>query len=210
MPFQKGHKLGVGRVYSEESKLKMSLAHKGKKLSEEQKKKIGEALKGHKVSEKTLQALRTPKIFTEEYRLKLSIAAKKRSESPEARKKLGEPNIGNKYNLDRHPSEEVRLKISNTLKGRYVGDKNPSWKGGIITGSYGYIMIRKPEHPSSDKRGYVLLSHLVMEESLGRQILPTEVVHHINEDRTDNRLENLMVLSRDEHPSYHRKQKNLL
>jgi hypothetical protein len=33
-----------------------------------------------------------------------------------------------------------------------------------------------------------------MEETIGRRLLPTEVVHHMNHIRDDNRPENLMLL----------------
>ena len=142
-----------------------------------------------------------------ESKLKMSLSAKRRSQTKEARKKLGIPNIGNKYNLGRHPGKEVREKISNTLKGRYGGNKNPAWRGGICINDNGYILIYSPEHPNKRKsRPYVPQSHLVIEKYLGRYVLPTEVVHHINGDKIDNRIENLMVLSRKEHASYHHKQ----
>ena len=54
--FKKGHKINIGRVFSEETRKKMSETHKkigtgewmkGKKLTEETKKRISESLKGH-------------------------------------------------------------------------------------------------------------------------------------------------------------------
>lgn len=44
----------------------------------------------------------------------------------------------------------------------------------------------------------------IMEESIGRKILSNEVVHHINEIKDDNRIENLQLMTRGEHSSYHR------
>jgi len=44
-----------------------------------------------------------------------------------------------------------------------------------------------------------------MEQHLGRKLLAEEHVHHLNEKRADNRLENLKVLSREEHGRLHHK-----
>lgn len=63
----------------------------------------------------------------------------------------------------------------------------------------GYIVLvfaggkKKPEH-----------RHL-MELHLGRALTPNEVVHHRNEEKMDNRIENLQVMTRAEHASYHGK-----
>jgi hypothetical protein len=46
---------------------------------------------------------------------------------------------------------------------------------------------------------------LAMEEHLGRKLEPHEVVHHINGDPTDDRIENLEVMDRGEHTSLHLK-----
>jgi hypothetical protein len=80
----------------------------------------------------------------------------------------------------------------------------------IIT-SHGYIMIMKRDHPYCSRRdGYVYKHRLVMEEHLGRYLLPTEDVHHINGDKKDNRIENLQLFpSRSAHTKFHCTDKSL-
>lgn len=99
--------------------------------------------------------------------------------------------------------ETTRKKMSETRK----GDKNGNWKGGRLRSS-GYIYIYLPTHPCASKLGYVMEHRLIMETHIGRTLLPTEIVHHINGIVDDNRLENLQLFSnRGEHTAMHNKQK---
>lgn len=84
------------------------------------------------------------------------------------------------------------------------GPHNPHWRGGFYRHSNGYIRVWAPEHPHAESRGYVMEHRLVMEEHLGRYLTRDEVVHHINEQRDDNRIENLMLFSDNaEHLKHH-------
>lgn len=49
---------------------------------------------------------------------------------------------------------------------------------------------------------------LVMEENIGHTLSPNELVHHINGDKTDNRIENLKIMTRSEHMKLHWSERN--
>jgi hypothetical protein len=49
----------------------------------------------------------------------------------------------------------------------------------------------------------VYIHRYIMELYLGRKLDSNEVVHHINGEKDDNRLENLIIMDRKEHASYH-------
>lgn len=70
---------------------------------------------------------------------------------------------------------------------------------GFTRTAKGYIAIYRPTHPMAMRTGYVLEHRLVMAEALGRMLLPTEVVDHINTIKDDNRVENLRVLTKKAH-----------
>jgi len=68
----------------------------------------------------------------------------------------------------------------------------------------GYPVVYDPEHPRAKSNGYVREHILVAEQMLGRPLKDGEVIHHINEDKTDNRPENIMVFdSQSDHMKHH-------
>ena len=95
-------------------------------------------------------------------------------------------------------------------RGSMKGPKNPSWKGGKILKS-GYVCVHSPDHPFKMKSNYVMEHRVILEKHLGYFLDPKLDVHHINGIRYDNRLKNLMVVSRSEHKKIHfklKKEKN--
>ena len=75
------------------------------------------------------------------------------------------------------------------------GTDNPAWKGGIHVSHNGYIYVRKPNHPFANLHGYVPQHRLVVEQRLGRFLLPSEAVHHIDGNHANNDIANLEVFS---------------
>lgn len=75
------------------------------------------------------------------------------------------------------------------------GERNPRWNNRRSKRTLGYILIYLPDHPNCDQRGYYPEHRFVMEQHLGRYLLKTEVVHHINRNVKDNRIENLELFS---------------
>lgn len=90
------------------------------------------------------------------------------------------------------------------------GEKNSYWRGGRRISKEGYVEIYMPDYPKAKPNGYVREHTLVAERMLGRPLVffgmrdsRTEVVHHINGIKTDNRPENLLVLCVNEHHKLH-------
>jgi hypothetical protein len=99
-------------------------------------------------------------------------------------------------------SPEHKAKVVKTLRNGSQNE-NPNWKGGRTTTSQGYVWIKSNEHPNKNRQGYVLEHRLVIEKKLGRYLEKSEHVHHINGVKTDNRIENLKIVTRSEHTTIH-------
>ena len=61
------------------------------------------------------------------------------------------------------------------------GSANPAWIGGRSVDNDGYVTIVAPEgHPHARRTGRIAEHRHVMEQTLGRYLLPSEVVDHID------------------------------
>ena len=87
-----------------------------------------------------------------------------------------------------------------------LGEANPNYNGGKYIDDKGYVRILNPEHPANIK-GYIYEHRAVIEKYLGRLLNSWESVHHINEIKCDNRVENLFLCSQKEHSAIHREGK---
>ena len=84
---------------------------------------------------------------------------------------------------------------SESQRGLRTGKNHPSFKGGNISDD-GYRRICVNNKILQEHR-------YLMERHLGRKLSSKEIIHHINEDKLDNRVENLQIMSRSEHAKHH-------
>lgn len=148
----KGNKFWLGRHHTKESKIKISLAKKGKKL-------------GPRGPNKTP--------FSMETRTKMSLSklGNKNSfygkhHSLETKNKISSVLTGKSSLLKGLPLlEKTKIKMKQN-HADVSGNNNPAWKGGRSRKARGYIYIYIPHHPYSI-RGQVAEHRLVMEKKIG-------------------------------------------
>lgn len=100
---------------------------------------------------------------------------------PQSRKKLCAMHYDRLYSKG-----DVGIPVRIRSEKLQIGDKR-------LTNT-GYVEIRVDKSDRCPK-GYQLEHRFVMEQHLGRELFPGENVHHINGDRSDNRLDNLELWS---------------
>ena len=118
-------------------------------------------------------------------------------------------------------SDKERANRSKAQKGKVISEKqrrqiseNNSCNFNGLNGyghtkkhNGGYVLAYAPKHPRAHKDGYVMLHTVIMERAIGRYLNEGEVVHHINRNKEDNRLENLRLMDKKEHMRMHMKER---
>lgn len=80
------------------------------------------------------------------------------------------------------------IKYWNERKVSYTGD---------------YPRVYWPEHPMSDCIGMLKIHRAVMAEIVGRILVPSEIVHHKDENRLNWEIENLELTNLSDHAFHH-------
>lgn len=101
-----------------------------------------------------------------------------------------------------------------------MDSKNPMWKGGVVSQSEGYLYEKANGHPfaSGGNGSYVLQHRLIAERHLraampdskflieidGQKYLRREIeVHHVDRNRANNEVDNLVVCTSEAHKDFH-------
>ena len=67
----------------------------------------------------------------------------------------------------------------------------------------GRFAVKVPNHPYANNHGWVLRYRFIMEQKIGRFLLPHEEVHHIDENPHNDHIDNLELLSKEDHARLH-------
>jgi len=122
-----------------------------------------------------------------------------------------------------HPCKpETRAKIRAALRGRSTGPRSEETKAKIRATKLGHsrpdvagarnhwwsptgrcVTSRGRIHVRIRSNVWRAESRVIMEQALGRRLTSSELVHHINENPLDNRIENLLLVTRPEHNQIH-------
>lgn len=101
------------------------------------------------------------------------------------------------FNYGKTKSDEAKAKCRESLRKYHNTTARKRIKSDM-----GYVLLWCPDHPLAVSCR-VPEHRLVMEKHIGRVLNSQEIVHHINGDKTDNRIENLEIVSRAEHMNIH-------
>lgn len=98
-----------------------------------------------------------------------------------------------------HKSEKFKKHLSEL----FHFEKHPQWRGGKckVKGGHILVLVRDKKHPMYGK--YARAHRLIIEKYLGRYLKSFEIIHHIDEDKWNNKLKNLCLTSESGHTNIH-------
>ncbi len=74
-----------------------------------------------------------------------------------------------------------------------MGKNHPNWTGGRSVDKDGYVLVYAPNHPLRRKNNKILEHRIVAEKHFGVRLKRKNVVHHKNDNPSDNRPKNLKI-----------------
>lgn len=109
------------------------------------------------------------------------------------------PNCGKKREITKQQMTRSKYTglCTDCNRKSHKGSSNPNWKNGrrLSGGGGKYIYQYAPIHPDADSKGYVALPRLVAEKMLGRRLLNSEVIHHLDGNVQNNEGANIIILA---------------
>ena len=110
--------------------------------------------------------------------------------------KIGNGNRGKVVSDTTKEKLKGRIPWNKGVIGFMAGEQNSNWKGGkALMNGYWFIRI--------DRGVYKKRSRIEMETYLWKELSSHDIVHHINGDKADDRIENLQLMTRKEHINLH-------
>lgn len=109
-----------------------------------------------------------------------------------------------KKKIERYGADFANVDMRGRHGNQARGSKNGRWNKGRILSSEGYVLIRVGvDHPLAFGSGYAY-EHQIVWVAAGNPLpKKNELIHHKDEDKTNNRIENLELITRSEHAKHH-------
>lgn len=106
------------------------------------------------------------------------------------------------------------MKVWSEKKWARHGKDHSQWKGGRSVDSYGYVKLNinliEPEFQCMcDSSGWVLEHRYLVAKSIGRPLTRKDIIHHLDHNHSNNKLDNLELTTRGEHMRFHESWKTM-